>query len=192
MLKTVMIDVDGVLADWVFGFRKLAQGMYGVPLYGTMRQQSWTFPDLNPKQVDHLWTLIKDSPDFWFDLKPLPVNKLMLAAVMAENTVYFCTSRPGETAKSQTEEWLFHQLLIVCPTVVICDRKGSFAEAVAADFAIDDRLENVLSIADYSPSTRAYLLDRPYNVDPFGAERGYTRVQCIEDFFDAVQCQKLH
>ena len=66
----ILLDVDGVLADFVAGFTKLVvdiQGGKGI-LYGT----AWSIPDnwnfarhYSQVAIDEAWHQVKTDPDWW-------------------------------------------------------------------------------------------------------------------------------
>ena len=187
-MKTILLDIDGVLADFVLGFRQLANQRYGVPVYGTMEQLDWSFPDLTVAQQNHLWTEIRESKTFWRDLPVLPTNVLLLEDAVDNHRVYFCTSRPGDSAQYQTAAWLDEKFYITYPTVIVSSEKGRVAAGVGANFALDDKVEHIRQIQRDS-SANAFLLDRPYNQDPdFGPWPLLPRAQTVDEFF--TKCLK--
>ena len=184
-MKTILLDIDGVLADFVLGFRQLANQRYGVPVYGTMEQLDWSFPDLTVEQQNHLWTEIRESKTFWRDLPVLPTNVLLLEDAVDNHRVYFCTSRLGDSAQYQTAAWLDEKFYITYPTVIVSSEKGRVAAGVGANFALDDKVKHVLQIQQESWA-KAFLLDQPYNRD-----RDWPllpRVKTVEEFF--LKCLK--
>lgn len=113
-----------------------------------------------------VWEYImgKDN-NFWLNLeayKDLPKFDLLDTY---DNDLYFITNRPGQAAKAQTEEWLDIHLDIYIPTVLIASKKGAACQALNLDVYIDDKLENIQDVEVTSPSTRAYLINRSYNVN---------------------------
>ena len=109
-MKRVMVDVDGVLADFVRGFTMLAWTMFGSPVQSVFDKQQWHgFDGLDKNQVDEVWKHINASPTFWESL-PLcvtPDEMDRLDDLTAEADVYFVTNRgSSKSAKRQTENWL--------------------------------------------------------------------------------------
>jgi len=163
----IICDIDGVLADFVLGFTRIANGMFGSRIYGTVDQQEWNFEDgeFTKAQVSQVWEEIKRSNTYWEMLEPIPMEPGVFRELNMRNLVddlYFVTSRVGVNVKSQTESWLMKQG-IWNPTVVISDKKGEIASAVEADALLDDKPGNVLAVHYLSRKTVPYLIDRNYN-----------------------------
>ncbi len=160
-----VLDVDGVLADFIHGFTRLANDMFGTPVYSTLQQLTWdNFDGLDKKQISSVWEVIKKSNFFWSSLPPMATkNEFQLLNGLAEqNDVYFATSRPGIRAKYQTEAWL-ETNGIWNPTVIVTSDKGETAKVVKADALLDDKAGNVIFTQYHSPKTVPYIIDRQYN-----------------------------
>lgn len=115
-MKTIILDIDGVLADFVWGFTTKSGGMFGKPAtpYGNGGQPDWNFSrgsGLSSKQVSAVWEQIKLSPSFWESLPLLATETDLLELHRLErqgiNLVYM-TGRMGVDAKRQTANWLAH------------------------------------------------------------------------------------
>ena len=186
----LMVDVDGVLAEFVYGFRSLANKMWQVPVYLTPNQQTWAFDDLTAAQESAVWEAIRSSETFWQDLGALcPVKAWRrIAALCSSRDVYFVTSRIGPTAKRQTQLWLTRHG-IKDPTVIVVGpkRKGLAAKLLQPSASIEDNAENATAISTDNPATVSYLLDRPYNrrLGPDGLD--VVRIHDIGEFLDAVE-----
>lgn len=194
--KIVMMDIDGVLADFIWGWRTMAREHMKskgklIDVYSQLTTPSWGYdPGLRSDDISELWEKIKKSTSFWSTLtlllKPSEVTAVRL--MCASHDVYFATSRLGGLVKHQTEQWLKEHLGLATPTVVITKEKGEFCRAVRADYALEDKADNACYIAWSSKGTVPYLVDRPYNqFDPdyFGSHR-VRRVSTVLDFVDAV------
>lgn len=65
----IMFDLDGVLADFVYGFTALANKNYGTPITPTSGQPSWYgFPGLDTHVIDSTWYTLKQDGTFWVGL----------------------------------------------------------------------------------------------------------------------------
>lgn len=191
-MKRIIFDVDGVLADFILGFTRLGNSIYGTPIVATTHHKKWgEFPGLGPEQEDALWGIVKKfEANFWFSLEPLVSSEVFRGIQdlrVCGDDVYFVTSRPGEYAKQQTEHWLqLHG--ISHPTVIISSKKGEAAAMLGADYCLDDKAENAWCVAWLSPRTKSFLLSRKYNqYDPLAF--GSSRVQCVDtvdEFLDIV------
>lgn len=159
----VMFDLDGVLVNFLGGYRRLQEQM-GKPV--TM---SATWDDYLDKDV---WREIKASPVFWSALGPLitEVDLVRIDRLQASRAVYFSSSRAGLNVANQTKSWLMAQG-ISRPTVIISRNKGEVAKAINADFSIEDKAGNAVYIAYHAPRCRSFLLDG----DGISTDRCYNR-----------------
>lgn len=183
----VVLDVDGVLADFILGFTTLAQRMFGTPAYTTLEQKAWDLYDgLTDTQCVQALEAAKRSPTFWRELPPIASAEELarLASAAAAHDFYFVTNRTGVAAKAQTEAWL-RRYGVALPTVIISEAKGEVAKAVRADVLLDDKAGNAVFTQYYSRTTAVYLIDRPYNrFDPAVLGSKIVRVRTLLEFFD--------
>lgn len=188
------IDIDGVLANFNHSFREFIHEHTDVRL----PEITDTYPDAWDyhkragvmKQDDSkLWKLINDSQTFWKNIPAYSDATLFLewaAWLPSEVDVYFITSRPGKTAKAQSEAWLqkngwgydFH------PTVLISSKKGECASALELTHFIDDKNENVLDVYHNGPRSCALvMLARPWN----SIVEDVPRIATINEFRKSVE-----
>lgn len=203
--KVVMFDVDGVLAHFLLSFSKLAQTFDpSVPLLtndqadptnGIYQQERWDFDPkiISPKLVDKVWQEIKKlESTFWLQVDSLQSQAVYdhIASVCRQRDVYFVTSRPGVWAKPHTEAWL-RMRGIDRSTVIISSLKGEVARSLEADYSIEDKAGNAVMIKYWSPKTKSYILDWPYNrwnQDILGSQ--VRRVSTVEEFLTDVEAGK--
>lgn len=189
MLK-VGFDMDGLSANFNAAFIPFVVAHTGRDLFhpeDVLDPPVWDYPELRGythKELNEVWRSIATSDTFWFGLQPLPDfhqfrDRMTMACL--RHDAYFITSRPGRTAKKQTERWLTKHLGLETPTVLIAKDKGLVARALHLNAYIDDKFENAMDVAFHSPGTRSYLYDRAYN--RLGESR-YHRVASVVDFFD--------
>lgn len=168
-----MFDIDGVLADFHFGFTseayKRTGGLYPkVGLVGTTQSPIWKINEaVVPREVQNeIWEDIEKTGDFWLSLPQVEQGSVVrIYLTLTNHQVYFVTSRPGLHAKEKTEVWL-NRLGYPNPTVVIVQKgedKKHFAKAVRADYSIEDKLENAVAIAETCKNS--FLVKRRYNED---------------------------
>lgn len=183
----LVLDVDGVLADFILGFTTLANRMFGTPVYTTLEQKTWdSYDGLTDDQSARALDAVKQSPTFWQELPPIasPDELARLASVAPAHDLYFVTNRNGVAAKAQTEAWLRRHGLSM-PTVILSDAKGEVAKAVRADILLDDKAGNAVFTQYYSRATAVYLIDRPYNrFDPAVLGSKIIRVRTLHEFFE--------
>lgn len=186
-MRTLILDVDGVLADFVYGFTRLANKLFGSPVYGTLHQRSWDkFDGLDRHQIAEVWAEVRESPDFWFSLPTLTKSEDFERINNFPGSVYFVTSRPGRDPKTQTEEWLI-DCGVERPTVLVSSKKGEAASILSASAMLDDKAGNVIFSQYFAPKTIPYIIDRPYNKfdgEVIGSK--VIRVATVGEFLDRV------
>lgn len=183
----VVLDIDGVLADFILGFTTLANRMFGTPVFTTLEQKTWdSYEGLTDVQCTQALEAAKLSPTFWQDLPPIasPEELARLASAARAQDLYFVTNRFGIGAKTQTEAWL-RRHGVSSPTVIVSEAKGEIAKAVRADVLLDDKAGNAVFTQYYSRATAVYLIDRPYNrFDPAVLGSKIVRVRTLLEFFE--------
>lgn len=162
-MKTVLFDMDGVLADFVLGFTKLIHEFDpSFPVVPTGKTLDWGMSDVPSKLKDKAWRKVKSTPWWWWSLSPLVTQETFkrIRRLANENRIYFVTSREEGTPHvlRQTQLWLSEQG-INGPSVVVTERKGEFAALVGADFAIDDKPENAASFFRLGSGCKSYFIN---------------------------------
>lgn len=167
------IDIDGVLADFNSSFIQTVIAVTGEDKFPPRPFDipTWHYPQYfgySEEVMDYkkgpVWAAIFENPSFWSSLIAYPKVPLFLL-ILASDTVhdfYFITNRDGIQVKNQTERWL-NAKGFPRPTVLISGAKGLCAQALKLDVYVDDRWENCLDVKEKSPSTRVFILDRPWN-----------------------------
>jgi hypothetical protein len=164
-------DIDGVLASFFEAYERktvevTGRDLFAVPATEAAPPHDWDWPQAQGytnEEMARVWAAIREDLSFWSDLPALPgLDAIRDLYNLNKVDVYFITARPGKTSKAQTEYWLtVHGFL--APTVLISPHKGLMAKALALDVYIEDNLGNAIAVMTQSPTTRTYLLDRPYN-----------------------------
>lgn len=186
----IMLDVDGVYADFVKGFYALARTHDDtVPQYATPHQKDWhIWEGVSKKIQNKCWEQIERSSEFWRLLDPIvdAEDRLATRAFVEKQVVYFVTSRPGKDVKYQTEQWLKSYLSVDLPTVLVAETgkyKADIAKALCIDWSLEDNGPNAVAIGkNISNPRQSYLLDRLYNREYSQAPR----VKSVSDFFYAI------
>ena len=150
------------------------------------------FEDASPELKKETWDKVFTQRGWWTTLPSL-ITKAEAFSIADLNTrdnyqVVFATNREGTPhAQTQTRQWLaMHS--IPNASVLTTKRKGDIAKAIDADYAIDDKAENVVCIhwiADVKPC-KAYVLDRPYNQD-WKYPKRVRHVSCVAEFIEDVR-----
>lgn len=188
-MKTILFDVDGVLADFVLGFTKL---LTPNP-FGTRENTcAWNFKDtFSIIDIESAWRIVEKSIDWWTTLNRLTsldtferINRLH-----DYHTVVFGTHRKGTpSAQGQTHVWLQAQG-IENPNVICTKYKGEAAKVIQAHYAIDDKPENCMAIKwmtdDTKVPTKTYILDSLTN--RVTLPKAIRRVQTVDEFLDDVE-----
>lgn len=179
-------DIDGVLADFNTAFIDRVIAVTGRDLFPPRPFDitTWNYPQAygyTADEVSAVWETINADRFFWRNLPRYEstfadLDYLAKQMLWFGSDVYFITARPGPTAKEQTEHWLrthWPSLVVPSLTVLISSEKALCAVALNLDVYIDDRRENVQSVAVARGSkTRTFVMDRPWNRDPV-LEHGY-------------------
>lgn len=192
-MKKVMFDMDGVLADFIYGFTSLGRRFFGSPAYSVNAHTQWDrFTGLTKENLKFLWEEIRESKYFWEGLAQCTSNGALLTINDLIETgmadIYFVTNRSaGKNTKQQTERWL-QSRGIEHPTVIVTARKGETAKALGIDFSIDDKAENADCIAWFTDGkTQSYIIDRPYNAGRFAPHSSKVgRVNTVEEFLQTA------
>lgn len=191
--RIIALDIDGVLADFVYGFTLMARNRINstIPLTWTHEQVRWdSFKGMDDIQIKATWQQIDASPVFWKTLPSLIPYKAKdsLHALAYVTDLYFTTSRRlGVDVVKQTREWLQDHTGITHPNVIITARKGEVAAAINADYLLDDKAGNVIYAKYHNPKTQCFVLNRPYNhFDPDVTGSKVTRVDSLEGWLDIV------
>tara|TARA_Y100000310_G_C20353708_1_gene655604 strand:- start:14 stop:619 length:606 start_codon:yes stop_codon:yes gene_type:complete len=198
-MKTIMFDMDGVLADFILGFTACAASLFpnlNLQPFNTRDNPTWGFGRLlSPEQQDVVWADIRGKSYFWQSLRPLvtPADFARIATLATRNNVYFVTARPdGMTGAGwQTREWL-NEHGVTGGNVIGTSRKGEAARLLRADFSIEDKIENAWCVhwMTDKPKTASVLINRQYNQFSPGCEigpKGLVRVDEVSEFLSMVE-----
>jgi hypothetical protein len=175
-MAVIGIDIDGVLASFEHGYAPLLTKASGIefPRVGESGwPESWDWDvdaGTTKAQRSEAWAAIRADRAFWTNLPAHEGGPDFLKWLYQDRThddVYFVTSRPGELAKQQTEDWLY-DFGYPGATVIISSEKGEVCHAVKADYYIDDKTENCQDVVVKSPSTKVYMCERAYNRPVYG------------------------
>lgn len=188
-----MLDIDGVLADFVLGItQRMSLIDPNIQPFPTSEQQSWDFRELPPGLFSAAFKeATKDAFNFNASLPPLITKEEgeRLRNLCNNEEVYFATNRPGGLAAHRgTRVFLESAFGIDRPNIVITAKKGEFAAVIGATHAIDDKAGNVAFIKYHHPSTEVFLLDQPYNrFDQTVLATKVVRVKTFTQFLDSLK-----
>ena len=189
MSNNLVIDMDGVLVDWVLGFTRVLLAVQGRDIrlaYSTGAQQTWRFEDsgFDTPTVDKAWELIKASPTFWQDLPTLLTEheRDEVRRLIRTFDVKFVTSRPGINTKQQTEAWL-HACGLDGGTVVVAENKLPLLMALQPVAILEDKPSTIREAR--KAGLPVCVRDWPYNRS-LGTEDYTQRVSSITEFAHLV------
>ena len=184
----IQFDVDGILAEFMGHANKIARKFDpNTPVVDTHTTTDWdNWEGWSQETIDHVWAKVKDPKELFFYTMPSLLKRdewTTMRRLVRNNDVYFVTSRPGVTAKSQTEAWLYDRL--ECPgTVIITADKAGFAKLLKPDWAVEDNGINASRIARYIGVERSCLIDRKYN--QMFHPLSFTRLKTMKEFLARV------
>ena len=189
-MSTILLDIDGVLADFVRAFTGQAKEMgFLREVISTEEQLNWDGFGLTSKQMNSVWDVILGTSHWWYRLDPLismgafqKINELQW-----DHQVVFVSARDGIHPQFDTKDWL-ESRGIDTPSVIITKRKGEIARALDADYSLEDKPENAAVIhwmADVKPC-KSYIIDRPYNRVDYLPKK-IKRVKTVEEFLNDIE-----
>jgi len=169
MAKSVMMDIDGVLCNYIFGISAIVRELYEIELPDHPRDiPSWYHcsETIGKERWSVVWDIVTRNSNFLMSLPPLatPGEFAAIQAMHDVNDVYFVTNRSAFGSKAITHDWLVAHG-ITNPTVILSAEKGMIAKGLGAHFVIEDSTENIRDIRLRSPQTQIYLMLYPYNTD---------------------------
>ena len=172
---TLLVDIDGVLADFCLPFTTLARDLLVNPQkpWTTFEQLHWKFDF----PVDRLWAYVSDHPDWWLTLPSLldKRDRAWLALWVAEHDgfVWFVSNRkePDSWTLSQDgpvygSTWAWIRQHVPLPStswdLMLTPDKAAFAQEQGRRgcrilAAVDDKPENISALrAAGVPVARRY------------------------------------
>lgn len=164
--EVIVMDVDGVVADFIFSMTQITKQLFGKPEYpvGTFQAEAWGVEWLGLTKVDEdkFWEHIRTSSEpFWENEREIVPGLISKISYLVEDsTFYFCTTRDdcaSGSAQAQTRRFLETNGFFK-PNVVVSDKKGDFCYSVNANYFIDDKFSNCKEVIQKSPKTLVYFL----------------------------------
>lgn len=156
MIRTLLLDVDGVIADFCGGVDLFA-AQIGAPASEWLH---WKLEDNFPEHKQAILEAVR-AVGFAYRLPEVPlaveaVRKLLAAGCVR---VVFVTAPMSGSATwcSERVQWLEERFGPV--EIVFASKK----DLIKGDLFVDDNPDNVRSWWDANPTAKAYLVRRPYN-----------------------------
>jgi 5'(3')-deoxyribonucleotidase len=181
-----LIDVDGVLADFLKKFLDHANKVTGMSVKPDEIKQ-WEILSAFPKDR-HAEILVEAGrPGFCHELEPIPGSVNGIKNLREVGNVYALTSPwSSVTWVHERNQWLESFYGINRRDIMHVPSEHKFR--IRGDLLLDDKLETVVQWAETNPRGRGLLWDATYNRTSPGQEAWYTRVYN----WDAVQQAALH
>lgn len=188
-----MFDIDGVLADFVSGFTKQANYLFGTPVKNNSEISTYDQLGIDEDQYRKTWEYIdKEVFGFWQNLPPLVGRHTFdsIETLSHHAEVYFLTARDKghPVIQRQTADWLhFHG--INRPAVITipndnrtADRKAEICQYLGITHSIEDKEKNAYTIK--LKRVESYLLTTGYNKnDPYPP---VYRIETVDKFLFIV------
>lgn len=157
----VLVDMDGVMADFVGGWRRDWNKKY------PDRQITEECTDFYVENAFAKYGTSEElieifhRPDFFFDLEPLPgaidgIRQMQNCGI----STYICTSPSSITSWGEKAEWVEHYLGSEWLRRLIITKDKTL---IQADYLLDDKPEITGLIGD--PTWEHVIYDQPYNQD---------------------------
>jgi phosphoglycolate phosphatase-like HAD superfamily hydrolase len=172
----IVLDVDGVLADFVSSALRVINEMaqrealpgYDVSPYTPDDVRQWEIESLLPKRFHTELFDRLSAPGFCASIEPYPSALAVVDALRATgHDVAIATSplKGSTTWIAERTAWLqrYWGEIEIHHTH---DKRG-----VRGDIFVDDKPSHVLDWQNANPMSRAFLLDRPYNRSAIGLTR---------------------
>ena len=165
----VGMDIDGVVADFATAFDLVVAKVCGPasepPPSDVSAGESASRRLLSTRDMDAVWTAIRDVKDWWTSLAPCEPDALPRLYTLSRQrgwTVFFVTNRPataGRPVQAQTQEWLERQGFPGACVIPLTRPRHEIVGPLELDALVDDRLEAVLNV-DAQSGCQAILVDR--------------------------------
>ena len=193
-MKTIGIDLDGVIVNFSKGFIELAREKYGKKLpklKSSTDIKTWLFEEWYPitkEQVDELFNNdIDNSEDFWVNLYLLDSDgwKLLRSKFSNSNEyrIYFITHRnKGQNLFNQTVQWLKNHGWN-SPQVIFSKEKHKVINGLDIEYFIDDNLEICLEASEKT-NAKTFIMDYPYN--RIEGNNNLIRVNNLKEFMNYI------
>lgn len=178
MSLRIGIDMDGTLADLSSIYHEYEETLFGARTEEPAEdsddepaevsdKEKLKAAKLASKQRETVWRAIRQTPNFWTQLKPLEpdaVRELYAAMMSRDWEVFFITQRPrtaGASVQAQTQRWLIEQGFETPSVLTLSGSRGKSAHALDLDFLIDDLPKNCIDVISDSRCRPLLVLREP-------------------------------
>ena len=187
----VAFDLDGVLADFVGGYERIADELFSgwrsgtdarsdlAPSEGRPPSEAVGEParGLSPRQRGAVWKRVRATTDFWTTLDPIDptaVARIQECALNLSWDVFFVTQRPttaGDTVQIQTQRWLVEQGFCLPSVIVHTGSRGRLAAGLELDYLVDDTVQHCVDTVSLTNATPILVTTQPDPITEGNARR---------------------
>lgn len=164
--KLIAFDIDGVVADTVEAFLRLAKERHGINEFTAAHITEFEVEKclpIDPTIIDAIFAILLESP-ILADLQPMPDAVAVLTALSNYAPLTFITARP---LHQPIADWLQHILgpAIYKRTRLIAmgdhDNKSAYLKELGLQYFVDDRAATCVSLQEqgFSP----VVFSQPWN-----------------------------
>lgn len=188
-MRTVAIDVDGVLADFKQSF--IDWFNLKITPNDVTNWDIFTYLDSSDREKAKLEL---SYPDFWRDMKAYPYARDFIDVFRKKDVNVVIITSPWRSCPTWDEvrrQWI-NKNVGKFPVITAEDKRYTHVDAL-----IDDKPENIIDFNSYNKETSAfgYLVDRPYNrshssLNRISLEEHYEK-DSWEDLFWQIKNRKL-
>lgn len=163
------VDIDGVVADFVKGFRDLVLARTGKDIGCVAGCWDWWQDTISKEEFRAAWGWIVDHPEWWLTLPVTEDGYTNFGTIHrwsnAGVEIYMISTRPGKRIRQLTQLWVNGKYGGEAPVLIARDEamKGRLASALELTHFVDDKPSNCEAVLAASPGTHVRLLDRPWN-----------------------------
>lgn len=187
---TVAFDIDGVLADFVGGFSRLAMTMgYCDEVMSGDDRDDWSFPF----HVDPVWEKVDTTYTFWEALQPLVDDDDIAAmhALAQEAHVMYVTARSGDLQSTarQTHNWLNEWDFPEGPVFFVPAKSEKEGVILPNRYQLIGMLEDKPTILEMLASEGVPVVARDW---PYNRSVPVPRVSSVAEFVERLGVQHTH
>jgi len=137
MLDLIVLDMDGVLADFVSG----TCALFGMP--SGWQPSHWDFYDDFGVDARTFWAKVSMRPDFWLDLEPTPWKDELVSLAQQHGREWVIATSPAidPSCWQQKVAWVYEHVDACCRNLVVTPQKHLLS--APGRVLIDDSDHNV-------------------------------------------------
>ena len=195
MRGVISFDLDGVLANFIRGYMRVGNQLFGTPVGNVSNQQSWVFEEfpeleLTKHRCEEIWKHVWADPNFWANLDPLDVS--VMPDINSIRNKVFVTNRAGINPAQQSELFLT-KWGVYYPSVHLAADKVPIMKQLNVVATVDDYVVNCRELKTAIPSMYVAMLWTPYN-EVYHTEMmalGVDIVLSVEQFIEKINGRGL-